>query len=132
MDELSKRVVEAFRDLDYEVQATSFEDITSEGEIAGLREHLDILGGDSGKILQGFPTFFVLHRSACPDKGAFFVVLRDKGIPFAKGNEVYKKYFPKDVLVVDLDPKMGLVAAWMDSTGVPKPLHEVIRQRVES
>lgn len=130
MDDLSERTVGVFRDLGFEVQPTSFSDITSQGDIAQLREYKGP-DNDSLQILKGFPHFFLTHRSASPERGAFFVVLAGNSMNLPKeSKEIYEKYFPKDLLIVGSEADRRLVGKWIGSSDAPKQLDEVIRRRL--
>lgn len=133
MDDLPQRTLEALQKLDSEVQPTSFSDITSRGEMAHLRHYHTLPDGDSGRILHCFPHFFVIHHSATPERGVFFVTLAGNTLTLPKETQdIYQQYFPKDLLIVGQSPKLHLVARWLGSTDKPQPLSEVIRNRLET
>ena len=132
MDDLPQRTLKALQELDFEVQPTSFSDITSREEMARLREYRTLPAGDSGQILRCFPHFFVIHHSAAPEQGTFFVTLAGSTLTLPKETQdIYQQYFPKDLLIVGQSPKHHLVAKWLGSTDKPQPLGEVIRNRLE-
>jgi len=132
MDDLPQRTLEVFQKLDFEVQPTSFSHITSGGEMARLREYRSLPNGDSSRILRYFPEFFVLHHLAVPERGAFFVALAGNNVTLSKeAQDIYQKYFPRDLLIVGQNPENQLVARWLGSTGKSQPLDAVIRERLE-
>ena len=132
MDDLPQRTLEALQKLDFEVQPTSFSDITSRGEMAHLREYHNLPKGDAGRILRCFPHFFVIHRSATPERGTFFVTLAGSTMTLPKDiQDIYQQYFPKDLLIVGQSSERQLVAKWLGSTNKPQPLSEIIRNRLE-
>jgi len=132
MDDLRQRTLEALQKLDFEVQQTSFSDITSVGEMADLRKQGVLPDSDSGRILRCFPDFFVIHHSAEPKRGIFFVTLAGNAMTLTKeAQDIYQRYFPEDVLIVGQSPEHHLVAMWLGSVAEPQPLDEVIRARLE-
>jgi hypothetical protein len=132
MDDLSQRTLKALQGLNFDVQPTSFSDITSRGEMARLRECHTLPDGDAGQILRCFPHFFVIHHAAAPERGTFFVTLAGSTLDLPKETkDIYQRYFPKDLLIVGQSSKRHLVAKWLYSTNKPQPLSEVIRSRLE-
>jgi hypothetical protein len=133
MDDLSQRALEVLRNLSFEVQPTSFSDITSTGEMSRIREYNHLPDSDSAQILRYFPDFFLIHHSAPPERGIFFVTLaRDDMTLTRKAQDIYQRYFPRDLLIVGQNPKHELVAVWVGSPDEPKPLDEVIHDRLET
>lgn len=133
MDDLSQRALEALTTLGFTLQPTSFSDITSEGEMSRIREYRSLPNSDSAKILLHFPQFFLIHHSAPPERGIFFVALADTGTALTReAEDIYERYFPADLLVVGQDTKHRLVAVWMGSHDKPRDLDKVIRDRLEA
>ena len=133
MDDLSQRTPEALRNLGFEVQPTSFSDITSAGEMSRIREYYDLPNSDSARILRYFPDFLVIHHSAPPGRGIFFVTLERNNMTLTREvQDVYQQYFPQDLLIVGENPKHELVARWVGSRDEPKPLDKVIHDRLET
>jgi len=133
MDDLSRRTLEAFRKLGFEVQPTSFSAITSTGEMSRIREYCSLPNGDSVQILRYFPDFFVIHHSAVPERGIFFVTLASNNMVLTReAQDIYQRYFPKDLLIVGQSLEHSLVAVWIGSRDKPKPLDKVIHDRLET
>jgi len=133
MDDLSQRILEAFRKLGFEVQPTSFSDITSAGEMSRIRKYRSLPNGDSVQILRYFPDFFVIHHSAVPERGIFFVTLASNNMALTReAQDIYLRYFPKDLLIVGQSPEHNLVAVWVGSGDKAKPLDKVIHDRLET
>lgn len=133
MGDLPQRTLEALQKLDFEVQPTSFSDITAGGEMVRIREYRTLPDGDSGRILRYFPHFFVVHHSAVPERGTFFVTLAGNNMTLTKeAQDIYQRYFPKDLLIVGQSPEHNLIAMWMGYSNKPQPLDKVIHDRLET
>jgi len=132
MDDLSSRIADSLKSLGFAVQPTSFSHITSAGEMARIREHDRLPDCESARILRYFPDFFVVHRSAPPQRGVFFAaVARDHMCVTGEAGAIYRRYFPADLLIVGQNPDHELIAAWVDSGSEPETLETVIRDRLE-
>ena len=132
MDDLSQRTVKSLKNVGFEVQPTSFSDITSTGEMSHIREYDELPSSDSAQILRYFPDFFAVHHSAPPERGIFFVALASDRMTLTKeAQDIYQRYFPRDLLIVGQNPRQELVAVWVGSRDAPKPLDQVIRDRLQ-
>jgi hypothetical protein len=125
-DDLPGQVAKSLQSMGFEIQPTSLDAVTAEGEMSYLRSLPRLPACDASAILQNFPHYFVVHRSASPDSGIFFVTgltsFRDLQ---GEAEKVYGMYFPKKILLVVRDATSGLVAQWHHSTTPPRKLEQV-------
>lgn len=123
------QVVDIFVGLGFEIQNTSFNHLTKDGEISYLRS-IDLPDNEAASIIKYFPDLFVMHREINHKDGTLFVVLtdRDRSIP-EKVQTIYKHFFPRKLMVVSRS-KDNLYARWFHGSGKPEPLLLFIRKEV--
>lgn len=133
MADLSGQVVSALQGMGFELQRTSFEAVTAEGEMSYLRSLPTLPPNESSAILKHFPHYFVVHRSATPESGIFFVTVlaSSRGLG-ADADKVYRTYFPKKILLVAADSAGGLVAKWHHSADAPRKLEQVLQRALQA
>lgn len=113
--------------LGFQVQDTSFKRLVQNPELAYL-ESASLPENEAYQIVKFFPHFFVMHTTARPGDGTFFVVPIEEGSPISpKARKIYSDYFPRRIMVVSENNAGELWAEWFHDPGKGKELEAFVK-----
>lgn len=112
---MSIELSEIFEAAGFHVQKTEFSSILPD---RNLREVIQSEFGkiDLSSILVNYPSFFLMHSSADPEKGYLFAaeVGESRQLP-APVSKLYESYFPPELMLVSVNAKKKTIqATWFD------------------
>ena len=112
---MSIELFEVFEAAGFHVQHTGFSNILTD------RNLRDVIQSEFGKtnlssILLNYPSYFLMHSSADPEKGYLFATeVGESGRLPPLVSKLYESYFPPELMLVRIDTKAkAILATWFN------------------
>lgn len=108
-----------FREAGFNVQRTKFEDIITEPELRNLIQN-EFGKIELASILINYPHYFLMHKTADPEKGYLFaVVVGESGRLPKPVFLTLKSYFPPEIMLIKIDNQNKILfSAWFSDNPV--------------
>lgn len=129
MKNINEKLENELLNLGFEIQSTSFDNITQTDEMKFLRD-VSISSCDELKLLRCFPDYFIIHKISSPDHGVFFIKILDSNNSLNKNTEyIYETYFPDRIVLIIYDDS-EFKARWFHKDKSFQPIKNFFKKEI--